>query len=141
LRFGQRVVLRYPQRCALWVGDLLDLDCEAQSYRGYHADAAISPGSGGRASATAQCLLDVGAEALRMINISKVKTGVRIRGEGYQQTIKGVHRGNGLFVVHDYGDHGIGLAIAREPSCTQRGGRSTDGMVRGDGYLCRASDC
>ncbi len=121
-----------PNDRPLEEGDLLSLDCGA-IYRGYHADAAISVAVGGTASPIVQNLLETGAEALR-VGISKAVTGVRIGviSNAIQQCVEG----RGLRVVHNYGGHGIGLAMHEDPHVPNEG-RVTDGVIIREGMaLC-----
>lgn len=117
-----------PNDKPLEEGDLLSLDCGA-IYRGYHGDSAFSLAVGGTASPEVQHLLDVGAEALR-IGISKAQAGVRIGviSNAIQQYVEGQN----IRVVHDYGGHGIGLAMHEDPHVSNEG-RPNDGMVLREG--------
>lgn len=121
-----------PNDKPLEEGDLLSIDCGA-IYRGYHADAAITIAIGGKTNAIGQRLLDTGAEALQ-VGISKAKAGVRIGviSNAIQQCIEG----NGLRVVHNYGGHGIGLAMHEDPHVPNEG-RISEGIVIREGMaLC-----
>jgi methionyl aminopeptidase len=121
---NEAIVHGIPNDVPLKEGELLSIDCGA-IYRGYHGDAAFSVAVGGAASPLVQQLLDYGEEALR-IGISKAWGGNRIGviSSAIQQFVES----KGFHVVHNYGGHGIGLAMHEDPHVPNEG-HPSEGMV------------
>ncbi|PZS05707.1 MAG: type I methionyl aminopeptidase [Candidatus Chloroheliales bacterium] len=118
------IVHGIPSDVPLNEGELLSIDCGA-IYRGFHGDAAISLAVGGNASPLVQRLLAGGEEALR-IGIIKAQAGNHVGAisSAIQQYVEGL----GFHVVHDYGGHGIGVAMHEDPHVPNEG-HPSDGVI------------
>lgn len=107
---NEEVVHGIPGKRVLRDGDIVTLDLAA-SYKGWHADSAITV-SVGSASADARRLLKVTEEALyRGIAAARVGNRLLDIARAIQQHVERA----GFFIVRHYSGHGIGRSMHEDP--------------------------
>lgn len=114
-----------PSRRRLVGGDIISLDC-GTVWRGFVGDSAITVAVG-RASRTAQRLIDVTHEALRL-SIESCRIGKRT-GD-ISSAIQEWVESQGYCVVRDYTGHGVGRAMHEDPEIPNWGKHDRGTLLR-----------
>ncbi|MBV9228784.1 MAG: type I methionyl aminopeptidase [Chloroflexi bacterium] len=107
---NEEVVHGIPGNRVLKEGDIVSIDFAA-SYKGWHADSAITVPVG-KVAAEVQRLLQVTEEALYR-GIAVARAGKRLQDIG--RTVQQFVEAAGYSVVRQYGGHGVGRSMHEDP--------------------------